>query len=65
MATVYKVKFEERDSWSYHENCDYVKTYPTENEARKAYQETWDQYMGQKSAPEFYIRPTYLGAFEE
>jgi hypothetical protein len=63
--TVYKVKFEERDSWSPQDNCTYTKTYPTEAEARKAYQDIWDRYMGRASAPEFYIRPTYLGTFEE
>lgn len=64
MATVYKVKFEQRDSWSPEENETYVLEYPTEELARLAYQETWNRYMTHTEAPEFYIRPTYLGAFE-
>lgn len=45
------------DSW----NTDY----DTEQEARKAYQECFDRYMGKTSTPSYYIRPTYVGKVEE
>lgn len=57
----YRVSYYESDSWSTdHWHIDYN----TEQEARNAYQECYNEFMGKAVTPSYYIRPTYVGAIE-
>lgn len=58
MPTVYRVKYFDSDSWKQETwNTDY----PTEEEAKKMVQETYEKYGGRLTAPSYYIKAEYIG----
>lgn len=63
MKIKYRVNYYESESgWG--SDC-WDTDYDTEQEARDAYQECFDRYMGRGDTPSYYIRPTYIGKVEE
>lgn len=60
--TKYRVHYYESESgWGSESwNTDY----DTEQEAKEKYQECYDQFMNKSQTPNYYIRPTYVGAVE-
>jgi len=63
MKIKYRVNYYESESgWG---SACWDTDYDTEQEARDAYQECFDRYMGKSSTPSYYIRPTYIGKVEE